>query len=497
MSVAAAAAAPSTSSASLEKEDEQQQPPRLNELLDVSLKRTRELFTVANDVYTFTDEPHSQKVKLLTKYRDEYAMVQTLPAAITQKANASKQKTSSILQPLPSAAADAQQLLLTGGSVEPERDATKQLPVPQTSAAQGGALMLRGATGTKQAESGALTLGTGRMGDTRQMPKPAWHAPWKLMRVISGHLGWVRSVTVDVSNEWFATGAGDRTIKIWDLASGQLRLTLTGHISPVRGLAVSSRHPYLFSCGEDKQIKCWDLETNKVVRQYHGHLSGVYCMSLHPTLDVLVTGGRDSTARVWDMRTKAQVMVLTGHQNTVSSVVTQAPDPQIITGSMDSTVRLWDLAAGRSMGTLTHHKKSVRALCMHPHEYTFASGSADNIKQWKLPEAQFVQNCSGHQGIVNCLAVNEDNVFFSGGDNGSMHFWDWRTGYNFQSGVSQVQPGSLESEAGIFACTFDRSGSRLITCEADKSIKVWREDDQATPETHPVRWKADLKRTRY
>ena len=49
----------------------------------------------------------------------------------------------------------------------------------------------------------------------RQIPKPKWHAPWKLMRVISGHMGWVRSVSVDVSNEWFATGAGDRVIKVF------------------------------------------------------------------------------------------------------------------------------------------------------------------------------------------------------------------------------------------------------------------------------------------
>jgi len=34
------------------------------------------------------------------------------------------------------------------------------------------------------------------------------------MRVISGHLGWVRCVAVDPSNEWFATGAGDRIIKV-------------------------------------------------------------------------------------------------------------------------------------------------------------------------------------------------------------------------------------------------------------------------------------------
>ena len=87
---------------------------------------------------------------------------------------------------------------------------------------------------------------------TTRTIKPEYHPPWKLMRVISGHLGWVRSVAVEPGNKWFATGAGDRVIKIWDLASGELKLSLTGHISTVRGLAVSSRHPYLFSCGEDK-----------------------------------------------------------------------------------------------------------------------------------------------------------------------------------------------------------------------------------------------------
>ena len=87
---------------------------------------------------------------------------------------------------------------------------------------------------------------------TTRTIKPTYHAPWKLVRVISGHLGWVRSVAVEPGNQWFATGAGDRVIKIWDLASGELKLSLTGHISTVRGLAVSSRHPYLFSCSEDK-----------------------------------------------------------------------------------------------------------------------------------------------------------------------------------------------------------------------------------------------------
>ena len=65
------------------------------------------------------------------------------------------------------------------------------------------------------------------------------------------------------------------------------------------------------------------------------------------------------------------------------------------------------------------------------------------------------------------------------GDNGSMCFWDWRTGYNFQKLQTVVQPGSLDSEAGIFACCFDISGCRLLTAEADKTIKIYKEEETA------------------
>lgn len=37
----------------------------------------------------------------------------------------------------------------------------------------------------------------------------------------------------------------------------------------------------------------------------------------------------------------------------------------------------------------------------------------------------------------------------------------------------------MDSEAGVFAMAFDHSGTRLITAEADKTIKLYREDDTA------------------
>jgi pleiotropic regulator 1 len=314
---------------------------------------------------------------------------------------------------------------------------------------------------------------------------PTWRAPWKLMRVISGHQGWVRTLSVDPSNTWFASGSNDRMIKIWDLATGQLKLSLVGHINAIRSVVVSDRHPYLFSCSEDKKILCWDLEQNKVVRHYHGHLSGIYTLALHPSLDVLLSGSRDTVCRVWDIRTKAQVRVLEGHSATVFSVTCQDDEPQVISGSADATVRLWDLRSGNSMQTLTRHKKSIRKVKTHHQEYTFISAGADDLKLWKCPDGVFLRNFLGHQGIVNDFDINHENLMVTAADDGSLGFWDYDSGFKFQEIDSQVQPGSLSSEAGIFSCCFDRSGLRMITAECDKTIKIWKEDENATPDTHP------------
>jgi pleiotropic regulator 1 len=394
---------------------EEPQTDYLKGLIQENAKRSRALFAESShddsDAFEVAD-----RIGVASKIRSEYANVQELPprlAAAQANAASVRRKKPKTTPTEDTDVMDSRTMKLIEGVAAKNESASNTstaLTVRGRGSADGQPPNANGPTAQKNLPSSSLVRK-----QTVLQVKPEWHAPWKLMRVISGHLGWVRSLTVEPENKWFASGAGDRTIKIWDLATGSLKLTLTGHISTVRGLAVSPRHPYLFSCGEDKMVKCWDLETNKVIRHYHGHLSGVYTLSLHPTLDVLVTGGRDGVARVWDMRTRSNIHVLSGHKGTVSDLKCQEADPQVITSSLDSTVRLWDLAAGKTMGVLTHHKKGVRALTIHPKEFTFATGSTGSIKQWKCPEGAFMQNFDGQNSIINTLSVNEDNVMFSGG----------------------------------------------------------------------------------
>ncbi|KAL9940036.1 hypothetical protein V8E36_000741 [Tilletia maclaganii] len=481
-------AGPSSTSTSNGNNGTSHPTPNLADLIARSAKRTRYIFSASDadsalpSLNGETASEEAKNVRISAKIHAEYGDAQVLPPALLAQQQGGavgpvRAGTKRKEGPSASSAGDTSGALILAGPQRPGAGPTAaSSATPNASLAL---VALRREEGFASAHGGGSLLSTAlirKKEAAERQAKPAYHAQWKLKRVISGHLGWVRAIAVEPGNKWFVTGAGDRMIKIWDLASGELKLSLTGHISTVRGLAVSPRHPYLFSCGEDKMVKCWDLETNKVIRQYHGHLSGIYSLALHPTLDILVTAGRDASARVWDMRTKAQVHVLSGHRGTIASVVCQEADPQVITGSMDATVRLWDLAAGRSITTLTHHKKSVRALAVHPAEFTFASGSAGgrNIKTWKCPEGSLFSNMT-HETIVNSLSVNADGVLFSGGDNGSLRFFDYATGVPFQSAEDIPQPGSLDAEAGIFCSTFDQAGIRLLTGGADKTIKVWAE----------------------
>lgn len=486
-----------------------------NQAVRRSAKRTREVFAADYGQSSALQTPpqpaiappdpspydRARRANIASRISSEYADVKELPAVLAQK-QANAQAGLAARRKKPKAdeqASDPQMAQMIAGISDKAQT--------NGASANGTSMALTRIAGTAGAKAPPNAHGPTPQRntpstslvrkDTVRSQRPQWHAPWKLFRVISGHLGWVRALAMEPGNQWFASGAGDRTIKIWDLASGTLKLTLTGHISTVRGLAVSPRHPYLFSCGEDKMVKCWDLETNKVIRHYHGHLSGVYTLALHPTLDVLCTGGRDGVVRVWDMRTRSNIHVLGGHKGTVSSIATQATDPQIISSSLDSTIRMYDLAAGKTMGVLTHHKKGVRDLAIHPTEYTFASASPGQIKQWLCPKGDFMQNFEGHNSIVNNICVNEDNVLFSGGDNGSVAFWDWKTGHRFQYEDSIAQPGSLDAEAGIMSATFDLTGLRLITGEADKTIKVWRQDESATEGSHPLVWQPTLGRQKF
>ena len=61
--------------------------------------------------------------------------------------------------------------------------------------------------------------------------------------------------------EKIISGSDDKTIKVWDMATGKLLTDLEGHEKSVTCVSFSANGYNIVSGSDDKTIKIWDIET--------------------------------------------------------------------------------------------------------------------------------------------------------------------------------------------------------------------------------------------
>jgi WD40 repeat protein/DNA-binding SARP family transcriptional activator len=74
-----------------------------------------------------------------------------------------------------------------------------------------------------------------------------------------GHEGWIFGPDFSHDGKLVATASEDGTVKVWDVANGEMIHDLTGHSGPVRGVAFGPADRILYSSGLDQAILAWDL----------------------------------------------------------------------------------------------------------------------------------------------------------------------------------------------------------------------------------------------
>lgn len=57
------------------------------------------------------------------------------------------------------------------------------------------------------------------------------------------------------------------------------------------------------------------------------------------------------------------------------------------------------------MSCIPAQAQAVRALAASPTEHSFASGAADNLKKFKLPQGDFLHNFLQQQRVSRCFGV--------------------------------------------------------------------------------------------
>ncbi len=75
----------------------------------------------------------------------------------------------------------------------------------------------------------------------------------------------------DPTGQTLASGSGDKTVKLWEPASGKLLRTLEGHTETVCSVAFDPTGQTLASGSDDNTVKLWEPASGKLLRTLEGH----------------------------------------------------------------------------------------------------------------------------------------------------------------------------------------------------------------------------------
>jgi WD40 repeat protein len=264
------------------------------------------------------------------------------------------------------------------------------------------------------------------------------------------------------------SGAGDNTIRLWDVTSGKVTRSLTGHTSVVTSLAVLP-DGRLASGSWDQTIRLWDVSDSTFGETgLEGHTGGAWALTLLRDQRV-ASGSEDRTIRLWDPATGAEVARLTGHSQRVTALA-QLPDGRIASASDDESIRLWDTTNGVETARLVGHTRQVWALAMLP-DGRLASGSLDaTVRLWNVRRGVETACLDHHPGEgivveqVAALAVLPDGRLATGCRDNIIRMWDVTSG---------AQTIRLEGHTcGVKALAVLPNGG-LASASEDGTIRLW------------------------
>ena len=105
------------------------------------------------------------------------------------------------------------------------------------------------------------------------------------LQTLTGHGGLfsgVNSVAISPDNQVLASGSDDKSIRLWNVATGEVIATLVGHTGFVQSVAFSPDGAILASGSDDKMIKLWDLQTYQEICTLSEHSRAVKSVTFSP-----------------------------------------------------------------------------------------------------------------------------------------------------------------------------------------------------------------------
>lgn len=160
------------------------------------------------------------------------------------------------------------------------------------------------------------------------------------VKTYTGHREWVRMIRIDVDGTLMASCSNDHSVRVWCINSKESKIELREHDHTVECIAWAPetasaaineaagadnkkgahQGPFLASGSRDKTIKVWDVASGMCLFTLYGHDNWVRGIAFHPGGKYMLTASDDKSIRIWDIRNKRCLKTLIAHSHFCTSI---------------------------------------------------------------------------------------------------------------------------------------------------------------------------------
>ncbi len=284
---------------------------------------------------------------------------------------------------------------------------------------------------------------------------------------LRAHRSHVSAVAFSPDGQIVVSGSNDRTLRVWEVASGNLLRTLAGPSDTIFAVSFILEGKEIATGSGDLDLLLWKVDNGRNYETLKGHSRGILALAYDVNNRILASGSGDKSVRLWKLPSNNLMYVLEGHRHAVRSLAF-SPDGRILaSGSDDFTIKLWDARRGRFTANILGHTDSVLALAFNPQGNILASGSEDStIKLWEVSTNEVINTLEGHTSWIRTLAFSPDGRFLvSGSVDRTIKIWEAATGEPLET--------LLGHSDWVKSVAFSPDGQLLASAGGDATVKLW------------------------